>query len=218
MASFEPSGPTPCGRLLSRMCNAYNLRHRNEAILDIARAMQLELAELPDFPPRHRIGIKNRGLILRPDGEGPLLWSWARWSIVPPGAKEPLTYPLNNARSDKLNGWPWKALQRRRCLIPVSGFWEPEKPARAPGSAPWSYYSTRDDRPFFVAGLWSDAPDPSTGGITDSYTMVIGDANAAMRVHDRMPAILGTDAARRWLEPGPLPAELRPEMAEPVPE
>ena len=38
--------------------------------------------------------------------------------------------------------------------------------------------------------------------------MVIGDANAAMRVHDRMPAILGTDAARRWLEPGPLPAEL----------
>jgi hypothetical protein len=32
------------------MCNAYNLRHRNEAILDIARAMQLELADLPEFP------------------------------------------------------------------------------------------------------------------------------------------------------------------------
>ena len=29
-----------------------------------------------------------------------------------------------------------------------------------------------------------------------------------MRVHDRMPALLATDAARRWLEPGPLPAEL----------
>ena len=66
----------------------------------------------------------------------------------------------------------------------------------------------RDERPFFVAGLWSDAPDPATGEIADSYTMVIGDANAAMRVHDRMPAILGTEAARRWLEPGPLPAEL----------
>ena len=34
------------------MCNAYNLRHRNEAILDIARAMQLEIADLPEFPPR----------------------------------------------------------------------------------------------------------------------------------------------------------------------
>jgi putative SOS response-associated peptidase YedK len=93
-------------------------------------------------------------------------------------------------------------------LIPVSGFWEPEKPAKAPGSAPWSYYSMRDERPYFVASLWSDAPDPSTGEIADSYTMVIGEANAVMRVHDRMPAILGATAAREWLEPGPLPAEL----------
>ena len=38
--------------------------------------------------------------------------------------------------------------------------------------------------------------------------MIITDANAAMRVHDRMPVILATDAARRWIEPGPLPAEL----------
>ena len=40
------------------MCNASNLPHRNEAIFDIGRAMRLELADLPDFPPRHRIGIK----------------------------------------------------------------------------------------------------------------------------------------------------------------
>ena len=38
------------------VCNAYNLRHRDEAILDIARAMQLAVADLPEFPPRHRIG------------------------------------------------------------------------------------------------------------------------------------------------------------------
>ena len=190
------------------MCNAYNLRHRNEAILDIARAMQLLFADLPEFPPRHRIDIRGRGLILRPAGDGPLIWSWAQWSLIPPGTKEPPANPLNNARSDKLMGWPWKVVSRQRCLIPVCGFWEPEKPARAPGNAPWSYHSLKDGQPFFVAGLWSDAPDPSTGEIADSYTMVIGEANAAMQVHDRMPAILGTEAARRWLEPGPLPAEL----------
>src|SRR4051794_5531518 len=33
-------------------------------------------------------------------------------------------------------------------------------------------------------------------------------ANAAMRVHDRMPVLLATDAARRWLKRGPLPTEL----------
>ena len=79
--------------------------------------MQLALADLPEFPPRHRIGIKQRGLILRPDGDGPLAWSWARWSLVPPGRKEPPAYPLNNARSDKLGtlaveGRPAAALPR----------------------------------------------------------------------------------------------------------
>jgi putative SOS response-associated peptidase YedK len=34
-----------------------------------------------------------------------------------------------------------------------------------------------------------------------------------MRVHDRMPAILATEAARQWLEPGPL----RPELLAPYP-
>ena len=92
--------------------------------------------------------------------------------------------------------------------MPASGFWEPEKPAREKGVAPWSYYSMKDGRPFFMAGLWAEAHDPATGEVADTYTVIITDANAAMRVHDRMPVILATDAARRWIEPGPLPAEL----------
>ena len=187
------------------MCNAYNLWHRNEAILDIARAMQVAVADLPEFPPRHRIGIKQRGLILRPNGDAPLAWSWARWSLVPPGAREIPPYPLNNARADKLGAWPWKAVQRQRCLVPASGFWEPEKLAREKGVAPWSYYSMTDGRPFFMAGLWAEASDPATGEVADTYTLIITDANAVMRVHDRMPVILKTDVARRWIEPGPLP-------------
>ena len=140
------------------MCNAYNLRHRNEAILDIAREMQLPLDDVPDFPRRHRIGIKQRGLILRPSGDSQLAWSWARCSLVPPGAKEIPPYPLNNARADKLCGWPWKSVQRQRCLIPASGF-------REKGVAPWSYYSMTDGRPCFMAGLWAEASDPTTGEV-----------------------------------------------------
>ena len=62
----------------------------------------------------------------------------------------------------------------------------------------------KDGRPFVMAGLWSDAPEPATGEVTDSYAVIITDANAAMRVHDRMPVILGTDAAPRGhaLHPG----------------
>ena len=84
------------------MCNAYNLRHRNEAILDIARAMQLSLAELPEFPPGHRIGHQAARSHSPAPSETASLACLVRRSSVSPGAKEPPAYPLNNARSDKL--------------------------------------------------------------------------------------------------------------------
>jgi SOS response associated peptidase (SRAP) len=66
-----------------------------------------------------------------------------------------------------------------------------------------------------MAGLWSDAPGPATGEVADSYTLVIGEANAAMRVHDRMPVVLPNAAAREWPEPGPpRPGPLAPYLAE----
>ena len=146
------------------------------------------------------------------------LRSWARWSLTPLGSKEnPPSFPLNNARADKLSAWPWRAVQRHRCLIPASGFWEPEKLAREKGVAPWSYYSMTDGRPFFMAGLWAEAADHATGEVADTYTLIITDANATMRVHDRMPADLATQGARRWIEPGPLPVELlAPDPAEEI--
>ena len=68
----------------------------------------------------------------RPSAIAPA-WSW--WSLVPPRAKEPPAYPLNDARSDKLGTSPWKSVQRHLCLVPASGFWETTSPRRScPGS------------------------------------------------------------------------------------
>ncbi|WGF91047.1 SOS response-associated peptidase [Marinivivus vitaminiproducens] len=185
------------------MCNAYTLRHNQYELFDLASRMQIPVRALEPFEPRWRIGIKQRGLILKPDTSGELDWSWARWSLVPTGPD--VKYPLNNARTDKLGSWPWKPFQSRRCLVPASGFWEPEKKAREKGNVPWSYYALRSEEPFLMAGLWSDVPDSKTGAALESYTVLIGDANEAMRVHDRMPVMLRGRAARTWIEPGPLP-------------
>jgi hypothetical protein len=38
--------------------------------------------------------------------------------------------------------------------------------------------------------MWVAAHDPATGEVADSYTVIITDANAAMRVHNR-PIRLG---------------------------
>ena len=36
-----------------------------------------------------------------------------------------------------------------------------------------------------MAGLWAEASDPTIGEVADTYTLIITDANATMRVHDR---------------------------------
>jgi putative SOS response-associated peptidase YedK len=102
------------------MCNAYNLRHRNDALIDIARAMQLVLDDLPEFPPRAGSASKNGARSFGRTTGGALAWSWALWGLIPFRRRERPPYPSFNARSDKLGSWPWKAVQRKRCLVPAS--------------------------------------------------------------------------------------------------
>ena len=171
--------------------------------------MQLPFDDPPEFPPRHRIGIKERGLVLRPNGEGPLARSWALRVLIPFGRSERPLHPFNNARSDKLGSRPWRAVHRKPCRVPASGFWEPEKPGRTSGQGALVLLRHEGREALLHGGLVVGLTSTSaTGEITDSYTVIITDANATIRVHDRMPAILSTNAARQWLEPGPLPPDL----------
>jgi hypothetical protein len=71
-----------------------DLGHLEGDIAAVGHHLRTDLE--PDFPPRHRIGIRQRGLILRPREDDQLVWSWARWSLVPPGTREVPPYLLNN--------------------------------------------------------------------------------------------------------------------------
>jgi len=41
-----------------------------------------------------------------------------------------------------------------------------------------------------MAGLWSEVLAPATGEVGNTCTLIVTDANAAIRVYERMPAIL----------------------------
>ena len=165
------------------------------------------VADPPVFEPLYRIGIKQQGLVLQ-RRESAFEWHWALWGLVP---NRPARYPLNNTRADKLGQWPWKYVQSNRCLVPATGFFEPEKPAGAEGRVPWRYYSSRDQQPLCMPGLWAEFTDTETGEIGLSYTVIIVDANEAIVKHTRMPALLSPDDGRRWMTASELPLEvLRP--------
>jgi putative SOS response-associated peptidase YedK len=95
---------------------------------------------------------------LRDDGQRELID--VRWGLVPswsrPGDQLPL---LINARAETLSSKPAfrDAFQRRRCIVPASGYYEWQK---LPGGAKQPFYITRrDGLPIAFAGLWENAKE-----------------------------------------------------------
>lgn len=127
-----------------------------------------------------------------------------RWGLVPHFAKR-LTdfegFSTINAQAECLmNKALWRVpFQRRRCLIPASGFYE------------WKKFYTQEKQPyifemvdgklFAFAGLWDAWKDPVHNEWLQSYSIITTTPNELMaQVHNRMPVILAERDYDRWLD------------------
>ena len=127
-----------------------------------------------------------------------------RWGLIPHWATEAkVGSRMFNARAETVIQSPAfsRALQKRRCLVPVDSFyeWKREGAIRQP------YRVVRaDGRPLVLAGLWAGWHDPTTDAVRRTFTIVTSAPNQALAdLHDRMPVILPDDAWGRWLDPEP---------------
>lgn len=125
-----------------------------------------------------------------------------RWGLIPHWATDPrVGSRMFNARAETLTASPAfrEAFRRRRCLVPVDGFyeWKREGTIRQP------YLVTRaDGRPLALAGLWAGWHDPSTDTVRRTFTIVTTTPMEALAdLHDRMPVVVAEDAWSRWLAP-----------------
>jgi putative SOS response-associated peptidase YedK len=124
-----------------------------------------------------------------------------RWGLIPSWwgktAKEvPATF---NARSDTVATKPMfrDAFKKRRCLIPMSGYYEWVK---APDGKQPFYFCAKNDELLTAAGLWDEWLDPSTGELVKSATIIITDSNSFVNHwHDRMPVLLDRESFGVWL-------------------
>src|SRR5208337_3110649 len=79
-----------------------------------------------------------------------------RWGLVPSCAKDPsFGSKLINARCETLAEKPAfrRALRSRRCIVPISGFYEWQRQGR--GKQPY-FVTSPDGKPLTLAGLWEE--------------------------------------------------------------
>jgi putative SOS response-associated peptidase YedK len=138
------------------------------------------------------------GVIL--GGKGGNEYALFRWGLVPSWAKDPaIGNRMINARSETIAEKPSyrSAFRRRRCLVPVDGFYEWRKDGKL--KVPF-FIHEQSGKPFGLAGLWESWSDPEGNSLL-TFTILTTGANERLKaLHDRMPVIIPPAARKLWLD------------------
>jgi len=132
-----------------------------------------------------------------------------RWGLIPHRCKDPTggRKPIN-AKAETVATLPTfrEAYARRRCIVPVNGFyeWQATKVGKQPHAV-----AMANGEPFGLGGIWENWWSQRTGQWIRTFCILTTPANALVsRIHDRMPLILSAADYGRWIGKDPDPADL----------
>lgn len=189
-------------------------------------ARQFSLQTNPALTPRYNAAPGQELLVIRrqPGADGNEGFS-ARWGLVPFWARdEKIGSRMINARIETAAQKPAfrDAFQKRRCLIPASGFyeWTPRGAARQP----FYFYPSEEGESMLggpclpLAGIWESCPLPEGERVTFSILTTAANETVSA-VHHRMPVTLLPSQFEQWLSAEPLdPAsDFFTDLAAPLP-
>jgi putative SOS response-associated peptidase YedK len=122
-----------------------------------------------------------------------------RWGFLPHWYKTPTDGPLLiNARAETIAAKPAfrDAARARRCLVPVSGFYEWTKDAEG-RRLPW-YFTPADGAPLVLAGVWQ-VWDKAEVPIVSLAIVTCAASPWMAETHHREPVILAPGDWAKWL-------------------
>ncbi len=190
-----------CGRLVTTSSAA--------EIADFFDALRCE----EELPPDHNLA-PTRDVHVVGRGSGGRSVRVMHWGLVPPWAKDPSgASRLINARAETVAEKPSfrAAFRRRRCIIPVDGYYEWTTTPGAHRKQPMFIHAA-DGGMLALAGIhefWrqpgsqEDAP-----GLHSCCIITCAASPSISRIHDRMPVILARDSWSIWLDPESAPEDL----------
>lgn len=143
--------------------------------------------------------------------EGKRVLSLKKWGLVPSWSKDgKIGSRLINARGETLQEKPSfrTAFKKRRCIIPVNGFyeWRTEAGLKKPFFIRMS--GDGETPPMLLAGLHESWVKPD-GEVLDTFTIITtGACDKLKTIHDRMPVIIFSENSKKWLDESVTPDEI----------
>ncbi|MBL8746428.1 MAG: SOS response-associated peptidase [Phycisphaerae bacterium] len=170
--------------------------------------LDLRYPENIEIKPSWNVAPTQTTPVCRLNKEGERELVPMRWGFTPEWSKEGKPGPIN-ARSESIATSTMfrRAFASRRCIVPISGFYEWKA---APGGKQPHYIRLASNDTMLLAGIWERW---GTGeAAVDTFAILTAAPNALVaRIHDRMPVILEPDGVSQWLDAS------RPERAMPDP-
>lgn len=204
------------------MCGRFVLFTTAETLIDAARKLPVPGADRLAAPegtpgPRYNLAptqivpvvhVAERGEQEKSGAgdEGELVLEPARWGLVPVWKKDETGPTLFNARAETVAEKPSfrAAFKRRRCLIPMDGYYEWE------GKGKPHFVHREGGELMWAAGLWD------TGLDKVSCTIITTDSAEPIDwLHHRMPRFLASSEMEAWLTAEP---DLARDLLHPTPE
>jgi len=163
-------------------------------------AARFGLTEYIDFSPRYNISPGTDIPVIRRSPDGQRVLHLLRWGLIPHWSRDPgIGNKLANARGETVADKPAfrDAFRRRRCLVPVDGFYEWKADGRI--KQPY-YFSLVSGKPMALGALWESWKTPD-GSLLRTVCLMTTAASALMEpIHDRMPVILAPEHWQDWFE------------------
>ena len=157
--------------------------------------------------------LYNQAPIIRTAPDGTTLLHEAAFSLLPRGGRVPFTANARLDDWDERRGQityiyqrpTWRdAFLNRRCVIPVTEFLEPIYRGEHAGHM-MAFRDVRE-RTLFVAGIYQETVDQSTGLVFQGFAMLTDFAHPYVRQvgHHRTIVLLEPAEANRWIKPEPI--------------
>jgi putative SOS response-associated peptidase YedK len=205
-----------CGRFVTKT-----------AVADLAERLQIDDVRAPEtgsnynVTPRAEVAIVAANGAPRPNEFGSQadadliaatervqrVLDRVRWGLVPSWAKDlSIGDKMINARSETIREKPAfkRAFTKRRCIIPVDGFYEWKRVGTRKAKQPVFIHSTTPDALLTFAGVyevWRDKTDPEAPWIR-TCSIITTSANKTIEpIHNRMPVLLEPHQFDEWLDP-----------------